>query len=96
MKALIFENRIVDVATVEFPVHPTMVWVDCPDTCIAGAWLYVNNVCIAPEEPSYSSLRMTEYPPFVDYLDGVVKGDHEQIDKYIQECLRVKSKYPKP
>lgn len=31
-----------------------------------------------------------------DYLDGVVKGDQAQIDKYIADCLAVKAKYPKP
>lgn len=30
------------------------------------------------------------------YLDGVVKGDQAQIDKYIADCLAVKAKYPKP
>jgi len=30
-----------------------------------------------------------------DYIDGVVKGDQAQIDKYIADCLAVKAKYPK-
>lgn len=42
------------------------------------------------------SARSDEYPPITDYLDGVVKGDQEQIDKYIADCLAVKAKYPKP
>jgi hypothetical protein len=40
--------------------------------------------------------RANEYPPMADYLDGVVKGDQAQIDKYIADCLAVKTKYPKP
>lgn len=40
--------------------------------------------------------RSAEYPPAVDYLDGVVKGDQEQIDTYIAECIKVKEKYPFP
>jgi len=28
-------------------------------------------------------------------LDGIVKGDQAQIDKYIADCLAVKEKYPK-
>jgi len=32
----------------------------------------------------------------LDYIDGVVKSDQGQIDKYISECLAVKAKYPKP
>lgn len=41
-------------------------------------------------------LRASEYPPMSDYVDGVVKGDQAQIDKYIADCLAVKAKYPKP
>lgn len=44
----------------------------------------------------YQRLRAAEYPDFKDYLDGVVKGDQEQIDAYIAACLAVKEKYPKP
>ena len=36
MKALIFENRVVDVQATEFEVAPTMTWVDCDDTVKAG------------------------------------------------------------
>jgi hypothetical protein len=44
----------------------------------------------------YQRKRQNEYPDFKDYLDGVVKGDQEQIQKYIDDCLAVKQKYPKP
>ncbi len=44
---------------------------------------------------AYIAKRQTEYPPITDYLDGVVKGDQVQIDKYIADCLVVKAKYPK-
>jgi hypothetical protein len=43
----------------------------------------------------YKAKRAFEYPPITDYLDGVVKGDQTQIDKYIADCLAVKAKYPK-
>ena len=46
-------------------------------------------------KPSYADLRRHEYPPMADYLDGIVKGDQAQIDKYIADCLAVKAKYPK-
>ena len=39
--------------------------------------------------------RSLEYPDFRDYLDGVVKGDAQQVEKYIADCLAVKAKYPK-
>jgi hypothetical protein len=44
---------------------------------------------------AYKAKRASEYPPMTDYLDGVVKGDQTQIDKYIADCLAVKAKYPK-
>jgi hypothetical protein len=44
---------------------------------------------------AYKTKRASEYPPITDYLDGVVKGDQTQIDKYIADCLAVKAKYPK-
>ena len=44
---------------------------------------------------TYSQKRASEYPPIADYLDGVVKGDQAQIDKYVADCLAVKAKYPK-
>jgi hypothetical protein len=44
---------------------------------------------------AYKEKRQAEYPPMTDYLDGVVKGDQAQIDKYIADCLAVKAKYPK-
>ncbi len=43
----------------------------------------------------YARARALDYPPMTDYLDGVVKGDQEQIDKYIADCLAVKARYPK-
>jgi hypothetical protein len=44
---------------------------------------------------AYIAKRQAEYPPMTDYLDGVVKGDQAQIDKYIADCQAVKAKYPK-
>ena len=46
-------------------------------------------------ELTYAQKRAAEYPPMTDYLDGIVKGDQTQIDKYIADCQAVKAKYPK-
>ena len=45
---------------------------------------------------AYIAKRQAEYPSYIEYLDGVVKGDQAQIDKYIADCQAVKTKYPKP
>jgi hypothetical protein len=43
----------------------------------------------------YQRQRANEYPDLKEYLDGIVKGDDAQIQKYINDCLAVKAKYPK-
>jgi hypothetical protein len=68
---------------------------------VNNAWVYedvpVQVVAEEPEPPvlTYADYRRIEYPPFTDYLDGVVKGDQTQIDKYIADCLAVKARHPK-
>jgi hypothetical protein len=44
----------------------------------------------------YQRKRAAEYPSINDYIDGVVKGDQAQVQAYIDACLAVKLKYPKP
>jgi len=44
---------------------------------------------------AYKRNRLAVYPPLTDYLDGIVKSDQAQIDKYIADCQAVKAKYPK-
>lgn len=66
-----------------------------------GAWVYVDIPVVPQPEPvteyvpTYADYRRKEYPPITDYIDGVVKGDSAQVQKYIDECLAVKAKYPK-
>ncbi len=48
------------------------------------------------EDTEYQRLRAKEYPDVKEYLDGLVKGDTEQMQSYIDACLAVKAKYPKP
>ena len=97
MKALIQNNKVVQVCEQEFEVHSSLVWVDAVEGCVAG-WAYEDGQFTAPPAPpqkTYIENRLREYPPITDYLDGLVKGDQEQIDKYIADCLAVKAKYPK-
>jgi hypothetical protein len=57
------------------------------DQVVVDAW-------VDPE--AYIAKRQAEYPPYTEYLDGIVKADQAQIDKYIADCQEVKAKYPKP
>jgi hypothetical protein len=49
-----------------------------------------------PPAPTYQELRAAAYPPFSDYLDGIVKGSAEQVQEYVDACLAVKERFPKP
>jgi hypothetical protein len=55
-----------------------------------------NAVIVEMDKVAYINRRQAEYPDFKEYLDGIVKGDQAQIDKYIADCQAVKAKYPKP
>jgi hypothetical protein len=48
------------------------------------------------ENNQYQRDRAKEYPDVKEYLDGLVKGDTDQMQTYINKCLEVKAKYPKP
>jgi hypothetical protein len=49
----------------------------------------------AYDAQDYARKRKAEYPDIYDYIDGVVKSDQAQIDKYIADCQAVKDKYSK-
>jgi hypothetical protein len=88
------------------PAHATL---DAPPANIEGKELYFENqqwvykdVIVAAAEPepepvvpTYADLRAAAYPSLYEYLDGIVKNDQEQINKYIADCLAVKTRYPK-
>ena len=72
-------------------------WVDTEQTQPAEEEIQAEIVRLQAEYDSkeYQRNRAAEYPSITDYIDGVVKGDQAQIDKYIADCLAVKAKYPK-
>ena len=43
----------------------------------------------------YQRKRASAYPDYRDYLDGIVKSDAAQVQKYIADCLAVKARFPK-
>lgn len=48
MKALIKDNKIVQVVEEQFEVHPDYKWVDCPNDCNTF-WTYINSEFVPPE-----------------------------------------------
>jgi len=100
---------MIDLTKALFALYPTAKWTSNGDTYDGITWL--SEDISKPTEAelfaecerlqaeyianAYKAKRAAEYPPITDYLDGVVKGDQAQIDKYIADCLAVKTKYPK-
>lgn len=64
--------------------------------CVDDVLVLIKNEVPDNSAIEYKTLRAMEYPPITDYIDGLVKGDQQQIDDYIAKCLAVKAKYPKP
>jgi len=71
--------------------NPTDYETGFADASVVRGWLSEQDEAAK----SYSDRRKESYPPATDYLDGVVKGDQAQIDKYIADCLAVKQRFPK-
>ena len=96
MRALIFNNQVVDVAENDFAVHSSMVWMDCTSECKIG-WSLVDKVLTAPDEPpaiTYDKLRRSEYPSIGDQLDALYHAG--TFDSTMTATLNaVKDKYPK-
>jgi hypothetical protein len=82
-----------------YKLYPNVVSID--DT--AGAFdaqgnkveIDLDTVNAWQDPEAYIAKRQREYPNITDYIDGVVKGDQAQIDKYIADCLAVKARFPK-
>jgi hypothetical protein len=103
-------NRIFGIPDALQSLTPGAQWVLSGEDYIGLSWLDIEQnqpteeECIAEaarlqaayDALEYKRLRAPEYPPITDYLDGIVKGDQEQLDAYIAACQAVKAKYPKP
>jgi len=80
-------------------LHPSLVIIRDYKQQVEEGWDWDGNKFTAPVEPedtrTYAEKRADEYPPVVDYMDAIVKGDEAQKQAYIDACLAVKEKYPK-
>ena len=96
MRALIFENKVVDVVETEFEVHPSMSWMDCSDECKAGEWELVDGTLQVIPEPedtrTWLEFRKADYPTWQDQLDDIF---HNGIDGWKATIQVTKDKYPK-
>lgn len=89
MKALIHNNKIVQVEINSFKVHPDFTWVECPDDCNTR-WEYKDGVCqpiIVPEDEikkrkkqSNAAARYAKEISGVDYNGHLILTDREDIN----------------
>lgn len=95
MKALILNNKVVDLQENEFEVHSDMFWVEASTDVIVGA-TYIDGVFTNPTPyvPTYDVLRAYEYPAIADQLDAFWKGGNA-LEEMRAKVLAVKEKYPK-
>tara|TARA_R100000234_G_scaffold71749_1_gene44157 strand:- start:608 stop:967 length:360 start_codon:yes stop_codon:yes gene_type:complete len=74
MKALILNNRVVDLAETQFPVSPEMVWVDCDDTVKAGY--------------DYTDGKFTKPKPLLSAEEYLRKERNRALEKTDWEMLK--------
>jgi len=81
MKALILQNKVVQVAPESFPVHPSMIWADCPAEVQAG-WSYADGTFAPPViEPEPTPVIMSVGPlQLAQALDDM--GLFEQVNTW--------------
>ena len=107
MKALILNNKIVQISDSEFPVHADLSWVECPDLAEVGDKIIdgtLSKNIVESETLSYSELRSREYPNIGDQLDAIMKWAAteteitlpQEFKSLAMKCMSVKAKYPKP
>jgi hypothetical protein len=100
MKALLLNNKVVDVKETEFTVSQSFTWVDCPDDTKIGA-THSNGTFTAKVYPTatYDKLRQREYPEIGDVIDAIFKkeaGDSTEFDNFVTQRQTIKDTYSKP
>ena len=66
-----------------------------PEISKADIQTKINELQAEYDALDYARKRKAEYPDIYDYMDGIVKNDQTQIDKYISDSQAVKLKHPK-
>jgi len=99
MRALIFNNKVVDVKETEFAVHNSMTWVDCEDNIKIG-FIYNDGVFTSPVviEKTYDEVRKKAYPKLGNVIDAIFKkeaGNSTEWDAMVIERQTIKDANPK-
>jgi hypothetical protein len=75
----------------------SIVWVDGNPSNITNSQIETKLAELQAEYAAqdYARKRKAAYPDIYDYMDGIVKDDQTQINKYIADCQAVKVRYKK-
>jgi hypothetical protein len=97
MKALIFEDKVVQTSETPFEVHDSMHWIDCPNECEAGKWSVIDGVLQETPEPesivlTWVESRLCDYPSIQECVHAMLDGDLDELQAKRQE---VKARFPK-
>ena len=104
MKALILNNKVVDLAATEFEVHSSMSWMDAPEGCKRG-WLLNAGVLEAPVTPSLTAQQQTEkqkvkraaaYAAEADPLFFQAQRGEATMDEWTAKVAEIRTRYPYP
>ena len=100
MKALLNGDIVIEVAETEFEVHNSLVWVDCPDDCVAGEWCLIDGTLqLLPEvedTSTYDVLRTYAYPSLQDQADMQFHDLANGTTTWLDAIQAVKDANPKP
>ena len=103
MKALIFNNEVVQVSDSEFEVHEDYTWMDCDADCKNG-WVLKDGKLADPVTPEqyaadaaqeYARNRKSEYPSIPDQMDMIYKDNKNSTTTHATAIEAVKTKWPK-
>ena len=74
----------------------TIEWLDgTAEISKADIQTKMNELQAEYDAQDYARKRKGAYPDIYDYMDGIVKNDQTQINKYIADSQAVKVRYPK-
>ena len=72
-KILIQKDIVVDTAETEFPVHPSLIWVDGPDEVKVG-YAYENGRFIPPEKPTLEEAKAVKLTEINTACDSILNA----------------------
>ena len=104
MKALVFQNKVVDLAATEFEVHNSMSWMEAPEGCKRG-WLLNDGVLEAPVIAALTAEQQTAqqkvnrasaYRNEADSLFFMSQRGEATTAEWEAKIAEIKARYPYP